>query len=231
MQTLRVVVLVLALAAVGAAGADQEQPRNHVSFSVERSREVENDWLTAVVGATHEDEDPTQVADRVNQDVNWGLGLAKGTRGIKVRTGGYTTRPISDPKRATLRRWRGSQTLVLEGADAKVLGGLIGKLQARLQLQDLAFSVSPERRREVEADLVDEALEAFRERAARVQGKLGAKGYAIVSVAIDTGGPPGPMPVRGRVMMADAAKVAPPVLEGGTSRLRAGAHATIELSF
>ena len=138
MQTLRVVVLVLALAAVGAAGADQEQPRNHVSFSVERSREVENDWLTVVVGATHEDEDPGEVADRVNQDVNWGLGLVKGTRGVKVRTGGYTTRPISDPKRATLRRWRGSrgsEAGYTHGRYLLALGGkqVTGRLQPAAQ--------------------------------------------------------------------------------------------------
>lgn len=213
------------------ASADEEQARNRVSFSVERTREVENDWLTAVVGSTHEDVNPTTVADRVNQDVNWGLGLTRDAKGVKVRTGGYTTRPIEDPKRATLRRWRGSQTLVLEGGDAKALSALIGKLQERLQLQNIAFSVSPERRRSVEAELVDEALAAFRERAARVQAKLGAKGYGIVSVGIETSGGPVPRPVVGRVMMAEAAGVAPPVLEGGTSTLRAGARATIELEF
>ncbi|MDJ0847339.1 MAG: SIMPL domain-containing protein [Myxococcota bacterium] len=223
------VVAVLSIACP--TGAEQEQFRNRVSFSVERTREVENDWLTAVVGATHEDADPAAVADRVNEAVNWGLGIAKAEKGVTVRTGGYTTRPISDPKRAVLRRWRGSQTLVLEGANAKQMSGLIGKLQARLQLQDLRFSVSPERRRAVEAGLVDEVLQAFRERAARVQAKLGAGGYEIVSVGIDTAGGPGPMPVRSRVMMAEPSKVAPPALEGGTSTLRAGAHATIELEF
>jgi predicted secreted protein len=213
-----------------AAGADEDEARNRVSFSVERTREVENDWLTAVVGATHEDVDPAAVANRINQDVAWGAGLAKQTRGVEVRTGGYTTRPIEDPKRATLRRWRGSQTLVLEGSDAKVISELIGKLQERLQLQDIRFSVSPERRRAVEDELVDEVLAAFRARAERVREKLGARGYEIASIGIDTAGAPPPMPVRGRVMMAEAA-VAPPALEAGTSTLQAGARATIELRF
>jgi predicted secreted protein len=221
------------LLAPGAGAADPHEPddRNRVSFSVERTREVENDWLTAVVGATHEDTDPVAVAERINADVSWAVDTAKGSAGVKVRTGGYTTRPIEDPKRAELRRWRGSQTLVLEGADARLLSQLLGKLQARVQLQSIAFSVSPERRRAVEDELVDEALAAFRARAERVRAKLGAKGYEIVALAIDTGGGGPPIPVqRGMVAMAEYDRPPPP-LESGTSLLQAGAHATIELSF
>jgi len=210
--------------------ADGDDPHNQVSFSVERSRDVENDWLTAVVGSTHEDVDPARVAARVNEDVNWGLGLAKQAQGVSVRSGGYTTRPIEDPKRAQLRRWRASQTLVIEGGDPQAISELLGKLQTRLQLQNIAFSVSPDKRRGVEDDLLDEALAAFRARAERIRTKLSARGYEIVQIRLDSSGAPPPMPVRGRVMMAESA-MAPPALEAGTSTLRAHANATIELSF
>ncbi len=221
--------IVLAGLAAAAAADEPRDVRNQVSFSVERSREVENDWVTAIVGATHESTDPVEVAKRVNADLGWGTKLAVATAGVHVRTGGYTTRPLTD-KRSQLARWRGSQTLVLEAADAQLLSGLIGKLQARLQLQDIRFSVSPERRRAVEDELVDEVLAAFRSRAERVQKKLGAVGYQIVSIRLDTGGAPPPRPLRGAVMMAEAVGPAPS-LEAGTSTLRAGAHATIELGF
>lgn len=228
---LRIALAGLAAAALAGLAAADGPPdvRNQVSFSVERSREVENDWVTAIVGATHESTDPAEVAKRVNTDLGWGTKLAVATTGVRVRTGGYTTRPLTD-KRSQLVRWRGSQTLVLEAADAQLLSGLIGKLQARLQLQDIRFSVSPERRRAVEDELVDEVLAAFRARAGRVQKKLGAVGYEIVSIRVDMSGAPPPMPRRGAVMMAEAVTPAPS-LEAGTSTLRAGAHATIELGF
>ena len=158
------------------------------------------------------------------------LGIARGREAVKARSGGYTTLPISEPKTGRLRHWRGSQELLLESGDPKALAALVGELQARLQLEDLAFGVSPERRRVVEEELVDAVLEAFRRRAERVTRKLGAKAYTIVSINVGTSGAPPPMPLRakGMAMEMDAA-MAPPALEGGTSSLGASAHATIEL--
>ena len=44
------------------------------------------------------------------------------------------------------QRWRGTQELILEGTDFAALGGLIGRLQERLQVASIDFSVSPARR-------------------------------------------------------------------------------------
>jgi predicted secreted protein len=148
-----------------------------------------------------------------------------------VRSGGYRTYPVEDPKRAKLRRWRGGQDLIVEGADAKLVSDLLGELQSRLQLRSIVFRVSPERLRTVEAELVEEALDAFRARAEGVRAKLGARGWEIVHIRFDTPGGPPVTPVRMRAMGMAEAAVAPPALEGGTSTLKVGANATIELEF
>jgi predicted secreted protein len=227
----RALLLALCTAAAGPAAAEApELPRNQVSFGVEVTRDVENDWVVARLGVTAEDADPARLADRINQEMAWALGIARGREAVKARSGGYTTLPISEPKTGRLRHWRGSQELLLESGDPKALAALVGELQARLQLEDLAFGVSPERRRLVEEELVDAVLEAFRRRAERMARKLGAKTYTIVSLNVGTSGAPPPMPLRakGMAMEMDAA-MAPPALEGGTSSLGASAHATIEL--
>jgi predicted secreted protein len=224
----------LLAAGLAALPAFAEDPvvMNRVSFSVESTREVANDRVTASVSATAEDSDPARLADRINTDVAWGLGVAKGRPGVEVKSGGYRTWPVEDPRRSELRRWRGSQELWIEGSDAAQIAALLGELQARLQVQGVSFGVSPERRRAVEEELVDEALAAFRARAERVRKKLGASGYELVQVNVDAGGqPPGPMPMeRGMLMAADAA-VSPPALEGGTSTLAVHVHGSIELRF
>jgi predicted secreted protein len=211
------------------AGAAEDRPNRRVGFSVERSREVANDWATAVLSVTHEDPSAAEVAARINRDMTWALDLAKKRSAVRPRSGGYSTLPVHDPKRGSLRHWRGSQELVLESGDTPALTALVGELQERLQVQSLGFSVSPERRRKVEEELVVEALEAFQARADLVRRTFAASGYRLVEVHVGTGGG-GPPPVRPmmRTMAADA-EMMPPAVEGGTSEITASASGAIEL--
>ena len=182
----------VALGGAHPADADPPTPMNRVDFTVERSRDVANDWASAVVGVTDEDRDPAALADRVNRAAAWGLETAKGRKGIRVESRGYSTRPINDPKKGQIRIWRASQDLVLETGDVATLSELLGELQTRLELRSISFSVSPERRREVEEDLIAEALAAFRARAESVRSHLGASGYELVHLSIQTTGRPYP---------------------------------------
>jgi predicted secreted protein len=221
--------LIVALALAAAASAAEDRPNRRVGFSVERSREVANDWVTAVLSVTHEDPSAAEVAERINRDMTWALGLAKARGAVRSRTGGYSTVPVHDPRRGSVRHWRGAQELVLESGDVEAVTALVGQLQERLQVQSLAFSVSPERRRKVEDELIAEALQAFQARADLARKSFGAAGYRLVEVSVGTGGG-GPPPIRPmmRAMAAEAA-VEPPALAGGTTEITATAGGTIEL--
>ena len=229
---LRLVALALPLSALGlgtTAAAAEDAPDRRVGFSVERSREVANDWVTAVLSVSHDDPKPAAVAARINHDMGWAMELAKARSAIRTRSGGYSTFPVHAPRSGEVRNWRGVQEIVLESGDVEAVTALVGELQQRLQLQSLAFSVSPERRRTVEAELVAEALGAFQERAELVRKSFGAAGYRLVEVQVGTGGGP-PPPVRPmlRTMAADA-EMAPPAVEGGTSEITVSASGAIEL--
>ena len=215
--------------ATPAVAAEDASPLNRVSFRVERTRDVENDWATAVVRATREDPDPARVASAVNEDMRWAIERVKKARGLESRSAGYVTVPVQDPKTRTTRTWRGQQDLVLQGADFALLAKLLGELQSRLELVDLRFSVSPEKARGVEQELVDQVLDAFRARALQVQERLGARGYRIVQVQLDRAAPPDL--ARGRLQTMAQMEVAPPVLEAGSSQFEASAYCTVELEF
>jgi predicted secreted protein len=212
-----------------AAAHEEPAPLHRVSFQVERSREVANDWMQAVVGITDEDADAAALADRVNRTMQWALETARRESRVKVESGGYHTFPVQEQGR--LRRWRARQELVLEGADQRALGELLGRLQERLQLLSLGFTPSPESRRRAEDELIAEALAAFKARARLVQEQLGASSHQIVHLSLDTGGGVElrPQLVRGMAMESAAAAVAEPALEGGTTRIEVRASATIEL--
>jgi predicted secreted protein len=228
----------LRLAAAGSAlaaclaptglGAEPGDYTNRVHFEVERSRDVANDWVQAVVGITDEDLDPAELADRVNRTMAWALETARDKSGVVVKSGGYRTVPVHE--KGKLRRWRASQDLILEGAEVRAISDLVGELQSRLQLRSIAFTVSPQRRRATEDELIDEVLDAFKARAERVRENLGASAYQLIEISIDTGGAPPVRPLRAEMVRAvGAAEVAPPALEGGSSRLVVRAHASIEL--
>jgi predicted secreted protein len=179
-----------------------------------------------VVGISAEDSDPAALADRINREMAWGLEQARAESRVKPRSGGYSTHPVHDED-GRIRRWRASQQLVLEGGDSAAMTALVGRLQARLQLVSFDFSVSEERRRKVQEELVSEALAAFRARAALVARGLGASGYALDDVSVETGSPGYPMP-RMRMEMA-AADMAPPAVEAGTSRVSVTVQGSVVL--
>lgn len=219
--------LLAACAAPRSARADEDgEARQRVRFQVESAREVANDWIEAVMGVSAEDVDPAALADSVNRTMTWALEQARQADAVEVKSGGYATHPVYQEGR--LRRWRASQDLVLESGDTEAVTALVGTLQSRLQLRSFRFRVSHETRAQVEEALVAEALAAFQARAELVRSSLGADGYAIDEIDVDAGGGPPPQPyeARARVM---AAEVAPPAVEGGSTRLTVTARGSIVL--
>jgi predicted secreted protein len=218
----RVAALGFALVVAGAAAADDCErcgAQHRARFQVESTREVSNDWVVATLGITSEDVNPAVLADRINKEMAWALEQARAESRVKAKTGGYSTYPISDEGR--IRRWQANQQLVLEGGDTAAMTALVGKLQARLQLQAFQFSVSEEKRRKVQEELVTEALAAFRTRAQLVAKGLDASGYSLDDVSVETGSPVYPMHRMEMATMAADSKFspAPPAVEGGSSRV------------
>lgn len=206
------------------AAADDAQRFDLVNLRSESAREVTNDLMRVVMTVREEDADPAKLAERVNADMGWALKKARGIQAVKVQSGGYRTFPVY--RDGVLDRWRAFQEVLLQSEDFRALGGLVGTLQQRLQVQSLAFAVSDTRRNQVENALITSALDAFKARAELVRTNLGRTGYRIVSLDIGTtGGSPPPQPLM-RTMAADSG---PPAVEGGTTRLVVTIRGEIQL--
>jgi len=224
---LLVISLILSLTAANQATAADEAARyNQVHFQVEHSRPVENDRMQAVLSLTAEDDNAARLADQINRSMQAALKTAKARPKVEVRSGSYRTYPVYNKEK--IQRWRATQELWLEGSDFAELGGLIGQLQERLQVSSINFSVSAERRRAVEDELITQALDAFKQRAELVRRQLAAKSYRIVDVSINTGGGQ-PVPIMMRAATMEAASVAPPTLEAGTSTVTVSVGGVVEL--
>lgn len=209
------------------ARADELQ-YDQVEFTVQAETELQNDLAEAVLAAEAQHTDPAQVAAEINRAMGWALQQARAAKAVEAESGGYETYPVYDKTR--LIDWRGSQGLVLRSRDSAALNALLGTLQQRLQVKAMRFTVSPERQRAAEVRLVDQALEDFKTRAARIQQGLGAKGYRIVRLQVDGAAAP-PMPLMARVAAMEQDAAAPVAAEPGSSRQRLGVHAVIQLQF
>jgi predicted secreted protein len=224
-QTIRTLAVLLLSAFAPLLQANDDTLFDTVSLSANAEAEVDNDQVVAVLFAEREGPVPAPLADTVNREVDWALRQLRHQPKISSSTPAYRTQPLYQKGRIT--GWRVRQTLRLQSADADAMSEMLGELQSRLGLQSVGFLLSPQQRQATEEQLINRALERFSRRAALVARQLGRGGYRLVSMQVNTGGVR-PVYARGDVLMAEAA-VAPPRLEGGTSRVQVTVSGTIQL--
>lgn len=230
MRPLKSLYLAASLALPGTALAAEPAPRyNVVELQAEAQREVPNDTLSASLYVELNDANPAALAHAINKAANDALRVAKEYRSVRVRSGGNQTYPVYT-KGNVLQGWRGRAEIRLESKDFEAASGLIGKLQAGMQLASLGFSVSPEARRQAQNELIVEAIGAFKERAEIVRGALAGRGYKVERLNVNSGhGAPPPRYATVRAMSGGAPEVAAPDLAGGVSLVTVSAAGAIEI--
>jgi len=216
------------LAAVSAAAAEPPPRYNTVELQSAAQREVQNDLLNANLFVELNDPSPAALANAINKSVNEALRMAKDYTGVRVRSGNNQTFPVYG-KGNVLQGWRGRAEIRIESKDFEVASGLIGKLQASMQLANITFSVSPEARRAAESEVIVEAIGAFKARAEIVKTALAGRGYKLQRLNLASGyNPPQPRLAAMR-MAAPAQDVAAPNLEAGVSLVTVTANGAIEV--
>lgn len=201
---------------------------NQVDLQAEAQREVENDLMTASLYVEQNELDPVKLAAGLNRALNEALATARDAKGVRARSGGYSTHPVYD-RNQRLTGWRGRAEIRLESRDFAAAGALIGRLQGSMQLGGIQFGVSPELRRKTGDELMTEAIVAFRGRADIARAAQGGRTVKIRRVAVNTGGgfPQPRAQFAARAMAAEA--VPAPQLEGGTSLISVSVSGTIEV--
>ena len=230
MQALKYLVASAALVLSGASFAAEPAPRYNVfELQAEAQREVANDTLAATLYAELNDVNPATLANMINKAANEALRIAKDAKNVRVRSGSNQTYPVY-AKGNVLQTWRGRAEIRIESRDFEAASGLIGKLQAGMQLGSLNFAVSPEARRLAENELTAEAIAAFKARAEIVRGALAGRSYKVqrLNLSSSQNAPP-PRYAVARALAAAAPEVAAPDIEGGASRIIVTAAGTIEV--
>ena len=207
--------------------ADTTARYNQVHLQAEQTESVGNDTMHVTLNTYGEAQDPARLATRINADMEWALQIATTYTQLSIRTGNYQTYPYY--RENVLKGWRGQQDLELEGKDSERIGQLIGRLQEKLQVKTIRFSVSDQKRQEVENRLIGRALDAFKSRAAIIGENLKATGYRIVEINVNTATQRPPLPYQARMATAAVEAESRVAVEAGESDIRVAVNGTIEL--
>ena len=221
--------LLIGMAAWGVTHAADTPVYDRIAFSVSAEKEVPNDVLTAVLYAEQQGQDTAAMADAVNQAITWAMGVAKQETAVETRTLDYTTNPMYTDSRIT--GWQVRQSIQLKSKDSKVLSGLLGKLQEKLRIEGINYSVSPEVQSTTEEELINTALANFKKRAEQIKTSMGRAEYRVARVDVQAANDFQP-PMMRMAAMDSVAMAAPaaPSLESGKQKLKVNVQAEIELS-
>ena len=127
--------------------------------------------------------------------------------------------------------WRERAELRLESQSFAALSQLSADLLGELQMAGMSFSVSDDTRKEVEDQLLKQAVQAFQARAQLASSALGGKQFKLVSLSLNSNGFQSPMPMRMESMKSSMMSDSAPAqeIEAGTSQVQMNADGVIEV--
>ena len=226
-------VLGLVLAVASPARAELDSPATvkypYASLQAEAVTEVARDTVRLTLTAEVSDSEQAQVASALSGTVDSVMKQVRGKKDIKTYSGNFQVWPMND-KDGRISNWRGKAEIILESTDFEAVSKLAAEVADRMPITNLAFSVAPRERARYEAELMQEAATAFRERAEALAKALGYESYSIREVQLGGSGA-AYQPERrmmAMAMAADSAAVGVP-LEGGTERISLSIQGTIFL--
>jgi predicted secreted protein len=199
---------------------------NQVYVQAQVERDIPNDEMQSLLVSEHQGKNASNLSARVNQDIKWTVALAKKNKAIEVSTRAYQTYPIY--KDSDVVGWRVSQEVLLKSQNMAELSEVIGELQEKLQVRQMQFSASKKTRDQIENELVEEAMQAFKRRAEIIKKHMDGKDYRIVNLHINSNGQRAPMMHAQRMRNESMALASAPTVEAGTSKITVNVSGSIQ---
>ncbi len=200
-------------------------------LSAEAQIDVANDLMTVNLVATATGSDASELANRINATMGWAVNKLGPFTAIKTKTLDYQTRPQYERNGSRIKAWVASQSIQLETDNFEQAGDAIQLLQERMQVQGMQLKAKADTRDSAEEQLINTALESFKRRAKLVQTNMGARGYRVMSLSINTNGA-GHINHRQeytRGTKAAMSESSAPAIEAGTSTVTVHVNGQIQL--
>jgi predicted secreted protein len=174
-----------------------------LNLSATETQKVPQDLLVASLRIEADGTDLVAVQTIVNKAMTEALAVAKKEEGLKVTTGGYSVYPY-DPtppnpaphqqNEKLPQRWRAQQTLELQSLKSDAVLKVAGELQSKnFAMNNLGYTLSPEKYESVQDELLVKALAKLDTKAALAAKTLKKEKYEMLNVDLQPSGPVYPM--------------------------------------
>lgn len=218
----------------GPARADEDAKAStrypYASLQAEAVTEVAQDTVRITLAAENRGVGQTEVASALTETVDSVMKQVRGKDGIKAYSGNFQIWPMND-KDGLISNWRGRAEIILESTDFDAASRLAAQVADRMPISNLSFFVAPAERARYEAELLEQAASAFKERADALAKAFGYASYSIREIQL--GGSGASYQPERRMMAMVASADAPAAhgvpLEGGTERISLSVQGTIFL--
>ncbi|NYT58333.1 SIMPL domain-containing protein [Alcaligenaceae bacterium] len=212
---------------IGHHHAQQKWPQ--AQLQAEANAEIVQDTVKITLATELSDTTQAAVADALTKALQDTMKQAKsdaqGKAAIKISSGNYRIWPMND-KEGKITNWRGRAEILIESTDFPGASELAANLSDRMPVDNLRFSVSPQARAKKEEALLEEAVQAFRDRAQALTQAFGFASYSIKEINLGGSGARYESAPRMMAMVADKASVP---LEGGTEMVSVSINGSIFL--
>lgn len=221
-------VILLSLLLSPAFAQTYPPPSGVLALDASVSTEVPNDTAVMTLFAEREAGDAARAADAVAGLMDQATRRAKAEAGIEVRTGGVTTFPVHD-RDGRVASWRSRGELILESKDFGRLSALGAELNPLMQIGNVHFRLSREARQQEENRLIEQAAEAFRQKANQSTRAFGYRDYTIREVTVSSGEPRDFPPPVARMAKAASLENTPVPLEGGRTEVVISVSGSVQM--
>lgn len=189
----------LALLPLSPLMAQTTAPRlDLLQLSASASQEVSRDTLSLSFSTTKEGADATQVQNQLKKALDEALAEARKIAKpgqVEVQAGNLGLYPryaeVKTPSGThnQISGWQGTVEMQVQGRDMVAISQLSGRIKS-LSINRVSYGLSPEARDKVEAQVVAQAIDLYKAKAALYAQQFGYRGYQIAEVSVGSEAPP-----------------------------------------
>lgn len=202
---------------------------NIVSLSASAEKTVARDTMRVVFAIEEQGKNRQEVSNKTTTRSNRVLQAARQQNTLKAELSSRNAYSFSPNNKNTMQ-WQDHATITVVSTDFNTLEKFIAQVQKDAAVQSLSFYPSRKIQRQLEDELIHQAIQSFRTKAQSITQALGKKQYEIVQININQQhNHHAPMMYRSKAIMASSVDAATPDTEAGEQHIQLDISGSIQV--